>query len=103
MMSQWCSQIHLLFSPQVLKCTYCYMVNLPDAGAGQTVLGTLVDFYYRNAEVSIANIFHNPATIVNPSMAWEVAKFSNAGTAAVVNQIGDRQQMVWFMPFALDW
>lgn len=36
-------------------------------------------------------------------MAWEVAKFSNAGTAAVVNKIGDRQQMVWFMPFALDW
>lgn len=36
-------------------------------------------------------------------MAWEVAKFSNAGTAAVINRIGDRQQMVWFMPFALDW
>jgi hypothetical protein len=59
--------------------------------------------YARNAEVSIANIFHTPATIVNASMAWEVAKFSNAGTAAVVNQVGDRQQMVWFMPFALDW
>lgn len=36
-------------------------------------------------------------------MAWEVAKFSTVGTAAVINQIGDRQQMVWFMPFALDW
>jgi hypothetical protein len=36
-------------------------------------------------------------------MAWEVAKFSTTGTAAVINNIGARQQMVWFMPFALDW
>jgi hypothetical protein len=36
-------------------------------------------------------------------MAWEVAKFTGSGTAAVINQIGARQQMVWFMPFALDW
>lgn len=36
-------------------------------------------------------------------MAWEVAKFNGSGTAAVINQIGGRQQMVWFMPFALDW
>lgn len=36
-------------------------------------------------------------------MAWEVAKFSTVGSAAVINRIGDRQQMVWFMPFALDW
>jgi hypothetical protein len=36
-------------------------------------------------------------------MAWEIASFTNSGTAAVVNRIGDRQQMVWFMPFALDW
>ncbi|CAO2657843.1 Nn.00g071030.m01.CDS01 [Neocucurbitaria sp. VM-36] len=56
-----------------------------------------------NVAVSIANIFHSPATITNTSMAWEVAKFSTAGTAAVINQIGGRQQMVWFMPFALDW
>jgi hypothetical protein len=53
--------------------------------------------------VSIANIYHTPAIIVNASMAWEVAKFSTVGTAAVINQIGARQQMVWFMPFALDW
>jgi hypothetical protein len=57
----------------------------------------------RNANVSIANIFHNPAKITNSSIAWEIAKFSNSGTAAVINQIGARQQMVWFMPFALDW
>ncbi|KAF1914211.1 hypothetical protein BDU57DRAFT_286325 [Ampelomyces quisqualis] len=56
-----------------------------------------------NVPISIANIFHNPATITSASMAWEVARFGSAGTAAVINQIGDRQQMVWFMPFALDW
>ncbi|KAH9863828.1 hypothetical protein J1614_009760 [Plenodomus biglobosus] len=56
-----------------------------------------------NVGISIANIFHSPATITNSSIAWEVAKFSTAGTAAVINRIGDRQQMVWFMPFALDW
>ncbi|ORY15719.1 hypothetical protein BCR34DRAFT_622737 [Clohesyomyces aquaticus] len=56
-----------------------------------------------NANVSIANIFHTPATITNSSIAWEVAKFGTAGSAAVINQIGARQQMVWFMPFALDW
>ncbi|KAF2115113.1 hypothetical protein BDV96DRAFT_93757 [Lophiotrema nucula] len=56
-----------------------------------------------NANVSIANIFHSPAKITNSSIAWEVAKFSNSGTAAVINQIGARQQMVWFLPFALDW
>ncbi|KAF2638315.1 hypothetical protein P280DRAFT_81219 [Massarina eburnea CBS 473.64] len=53
--------------------------------------------------VSIANIFHNPAQITNTSIAWEFAKFSNVGTAGVINQIGARQQMVWFLPFALDW
>jgi hypothetical protein len=53
--------------------------------------------------VSIANIYHTPATVANASMAWEVAKFGTTGTAAVINQIGDRQQMAWFMPFALDW
>jgi hypothetical protein len=53
--------------------------------------------------ISIANIYHTPATIVNASIAWEVAQFATAGTAAVINRIGDRQQMAWFMPFALDW
>lgn len=53
--------------------------------------------------MSIANIWHTPAKITNTSIAWEVAKFSNSGSAAVINQIGNRQQMVWFMPFALDW
>lgn len=51
----------------------------------------------------MANIYHTPATITNSSIAWEVAKFSTSGTAVVVNQIGARQQMVWFLPFALDW
>jgi hypothetical protein len=41
--------------------------------------------------------------ITDPGIAWEVAQFSNSGTAAVINQIGDRQQIAWFTPFALDW
>lgn len=53
--------------------------------------------------MTIVNIFHNPATITNSSIAWEIAKFQGSGTAAVINQIGSRQQMVWFLPFALDW
>ncbi|KAF1851495.1 uncharacterized protein K460DRAFT_391756 [Cucurbitaria berberidis CBS 394.84] len=56
-----------------------------------------------NVGVNIANIFHTPATITNSSIAWEVARFSTTGTAAVINQIGARQQMAWFLPFALDW
>lgn len=56
-----------------------------------------------NVGASTASIFHTPATITNSSIAWEVARFSNTGSAAVINQIGNRQQMVWFMPFALDW
>jgi hypothetical protein len=56
-----------------------------------------------NVPISIANIFHTPASITDASIAKEIARFSSAGTAAVINQIGDRQQMVWFMPFALDW
>jgi hypothetical protein len=63
----------------------------------------MTDQIDRNANVSIANIFHNPATITNSSIAWEFAKFTGSGTAAVINQIGARQQMVWFLPFALDW
>jgi hypothetical protein len=59
--------------------------------------------FHRNANVSIANIYHTPAKITDPTIAWEVAKFSGSGTAAVINLIGARQQMVWFMPFALDW
>ncbi|EMD87112.1 hypothetical protein COCC4DRAFT_51263 [Bipolaris maydis ATCC 48331] len=53
--------------------------------------------------ISIASIYHTPANITNSSIAWEFASFSNAGTAAVINQIGARQQMAWFLPFALDW
>ncbi|OCK84856.1 hypothetical protein K432DRAFT_319527 [Lepidopterella palustris CBS 459.81] len=56
-----------------------------------------------NQPVSIAGIWHYPATITNSSIAWEVAHFANSGTAAVVNNIGGRQQQVWFLPFATDW
>ncbi|OCL10265.1 hypothetical protein AOQ84DRAFT_430940 [Glonium stellatum] len=56
-----------------------------------------------NAPVSIAGIFHYPATITNHSIAWEIAAFNGSGTAAVVNNIGGRLQQVWFLPFATDW
>jgi hypothetical protein len=56
-----------------------------------------------NVGISTANIYHYPAIVTNTSIAWEVAKFTDSGTAAVINRIGSRQQMVWFMPFALDW
>lgn len=68
-----------------------------------SISGDVTNNLGRNANISIANIFHNPAKIINSTIAWEVAKFGNVGTASVINQIGARQQMVWFMPFALDW
>ncbi|KAK4981132.1 hypothetical protein LTR28_004545 [Elasticomyces elasticus] len=65
------------------------------------------------ATMSTAGLWHYPATITNPSIAWEVARFAPGGsfttstTAAVVNTIpngsGTRQQMVWFTSFATDW
>lgn len=55
------------------------------------------------AEATTDSLWHEPATISNSSIAWEVAGFSIAGafkkntTAAVVNRIGGREQMVWFL------
>lgn len=58
----------------------------------------------RNAGVSITGIFHYPATITNSSIAWEVARFTkSASVAAIVNKANSRQQMIWFLPSALDW
>ncbi|KAK4968716.1 hypothetical protein LTR28_001704, partial [Elasticomyces elasticus] len=63
--------------------------------------------------MSTQGLWHYPATITNPGIAWEVARFAPGGsfttstTAAVVNTIpngsGTRQQMVWFTSFATDW
>jgi hypothetical protein len=59
--------------------------------------------------VSSAGLWHYPANITNSSIATSIASFDPAGqfttntTAAVINNIGGRQQMVWFMGWATDW
>jgi hypothetical protein len=58
--------------------------------------------------LSTAGLYHYPASITNNSVAWEIAQFAASGgfaqsTAAVINQFGTRQQMVWFLPFSTDW
>lgn len=61
-----------------------------------------------NANVSTAGLYHYPATITNSSIATEFATFDPSGqfttttTAAVINNIGGRQQMVWFTSWATD-
>lgn len=59
--------------------------------------------------MSTEGLWHYPATITNSSIATEIAKFAPSGsfttdtTAAVINNIGGREQMVWFMSWATDW
>ncbi|KAJ4393753.1 hypothetical protein N0V93_002968 [Gnomoniopsis smithogilvyi] len=61
------------------------------------------------ANASTAGLWHYPATITNTSIATPFASFDPSGsfttntTAAVINNIGGRQQMVWFMSWATDW
>lgn len=61
------------------------------------------------ANASTAGLWHYPATVTNASIATPIASFDPAGlfttntTAAVINNIGGRQQMVWFMSWATDW
>ena len=64
-----------------------------------------------NAGVSTSGLYHYPATITNTSNTFEVAQFapstdgsfSTSSTAAVINDFGGRQQMVFFIGFAQDW
>jgi hypothetical protein len=59
--------------------------------------------------MSTQGLWHYPAIINNASIAWEIAQFAPSGsfttptTAAVINNIGGRQQMVWFTSWATDW
>lgn len=62
--------------------------------------------------MSTLGLFHYPATILDDASlgftTTEIAKFGAAGgydaaTAAVINNFGSREQMVWFLPFAPDW
>ncbi|KAK7747390.1 hypothetical protein SLS53_001644 [Cytospora paraplurivora] len=61
------------------------------------------------ATVSTQGLWHYPATITNSSIATQIAKFGPSGsftsdtTAAIINNIGGRQQMVWFISWATDW
>ncbi|KAF2196788.1 hypothetical protein GQ43DRAFT_497778, partial [Delitschia confertaspora ATCC 74209] len=60
------------------------------------------------AGVGTSGLFHYQAQITDPSKAIEVAQFAADGnisksTAAVINRIGGREQMVWFLPWATDW
>ncbi|TVY39443.1 hypothetical protein LSUB1_G004310 [Lachnellula subtilissima] len=61
------------------------------------------------AGVSTQGLYHYPATITNSSIATEfiqfapAAGFSTTSTAGVINNIGGRQQMVFFIGSATDW
>jgi hypothetical protein len=61
------------------------------------------------ATLSSKNIYHYPAVITDPSTTWQVAKYGPGGafsedtSAAVINDFGGRQQMVWFTGWATEW
>ncbi|POR39131.1 Uncharacterized protein TPAR_00683 [Tolypocladium paradoxum] len=62
-----------------------------------------------NAGVTTQGLWHYPATITQANTTWEFASFEPAGsfqtktTAAVINSLEGRQQMVWFISWAPDW
>jgi hypothetical protein len=56
--------------------------------------------------MSTDGLYHYPASITNTSLATEIAQFhdgSTTYTAAVINNFGNREQQVWFLPFSTDW
>ncbi|CZS89207.1 related to extracellular serine-rich protein [Rhynchosporium graminicola] len=61
------------------------------------------------ATMSTLGLYHYPSVIVDPSIATTIAQFGPAGkytgktTAAVINKIDGREQMVWFIGWATDW
>jgi len=61
------------------------------------------------ATMSTSGLYHYPAVITDSSIATTVAKFGPSGiftgdtTAAVINNIAGREQMVWFIGWASDW
>jgi hypothetical protein len=64
-----------------------------------------------DAFMSTKNMYHYPAVITDSATTWEVAKYSPSDdgaftddtTAAVINDFGGRQQMVWFGSWATEW
>jgi len=66
-------------------------------------------FVSSNAGITTQGLWHYPATITNATIATQFASFAPAGsfstatTAGVINKIGSRQQMVFFISWATDW
>lgn len=66
--------------------------------------------YFSEEDLSTEAIWHYPAVITDESIAWQIAEFGPAGqffeepgTAAIINRIGNREQMVFFIGWATDW
>lgn len=63
----------------------------------------------KDAGVSTEGLWHYPAVITNETIAKEIAAFEPAGdftettTAAIINDFGDRKQMVFFISWAIQW
>ncbi|KAI9733677.1 MAG: hypothetical protein M1834_003279 [Cirrosporium novae-zelandiae] len=61
------------------------------------------------ANMSSSGLWHYPATITNSSIATEFlqfapnTQFTSNSTAGVINNIGGRQQMVFFTSFGMTW
>ncbi|QSZ30268.1 hypothetical protein DSL72_004790 [Monilinia vaccinii-corymbosi] len=63
------------------------------------------------ATMSTKGIYHYPAQIINSTLAKEFLQlgassdglFTGTSTAGVINNIGGREQMVFYIPFATDW
>lgn len=61
------------------------------------------------AGISTAGLWHYPAQIINSAIATAflqlapAAGYAQPSTAGVINNINNRQQMVFFIPFATDW
>ena len=72
-------------------------------------LEAFADLETSGATMSTQGLYHYPATITNSSIATTIAEFGPSGiftedtTAAVINNIGGREQMVWFISWASDW
>jgi hypothetical protein len=60
---------------------------------------------------STVNIYHLPASISNATLTKQIAgfgpstdgKFKTNSTAAVINNFGNREQLVWFIEFGTEW
>ena len=63
------------------------------------------------ATMSTLGIYHYPAQIINSTLAKEFLQlgpsadglFNATSTAGVINNIGGREQMVFYVPFSTDW